>query len=385
MLKDKMKVLVKELENEFFNYVKDIYEHPEIGNLEFRTSKLEANILEKYGFEVIYPYYLETAFKGIYQAKKEGPTIAFLCEYDALPEVGHGCGHNLIGITSILAATLLKSVIDEIGGKIYVFGCPAEENFGGKVKLANEGCFDDCDVALMLHPSDKNGLGGRSLSIIPYKFEFYGKSAHGCRPYNGHSALDGVVLLYQSISMLRQFIKPGSFIHGIIKDGGKAANVIPEYASMEYYFRAPTYDYCNYIKDEALLRAHNIAKMCHLEIKETIYEEIYKDKKINYTLAKALKKAFNDCDIFDVCEVNETPNGSTDVGAVSYKCPTIEGNIKICDSNINGHSKEFALKTISCEGRIALTKGALVLANLAYDLICDKELLLKVKEEFLNA
>ena len=354
MLKDKMKVLVKELENEFFNYVKDIYEHPEIGNLEFRTSKLEANILEKYGFEVIYPYYLETAFKGIYQAKKAGPTIAFLCEYDALPEVGHGCGHNLIGITSILAATLLKSVIDEIGGKIYVFGCPAEENFGGKVKLANEGCFDDCDVALMLHPSDKNGLGGRSLSIIPYKFEFYGKSAHGCRPYNGHSALDGVVLLYQSISMLRQFIKPGSFIHGIIKD-------------------------------EALLRAHNIAKMCHLEIKETIYEEIYKDKKINYTLAKALKKAFNDCDIFDVCEVNETPNGSTDVGAVSYKCPTIEGNIKICDSNINGHSKEFALKTISCEGRIALTKGALVLANLAYDLSCDKELLLKVKEEFLNA
>ena len=138
-----------ELLEEFNSYVKEIYDNPEIGNVEYKTSRLLANVLIKYGFETKCPNLLETDFLGIYESKKQGPKLAYLCEYDALPEIGHGCGHNLIGVTSILAAIMLKEVIDNIGGSIYVFGCPAEENFGGKVQLAKLKAFDGCDVAMM--------------------------------------------------------------------------------------------------------------------------------------------------------------------------------------------------------------------------------------------
>ena len=141
---DKMIKKQDELLEEFKGYVKEIYLNPELGNAEYKTSKLLSNVLVKYGFNTKCPNLLKTDFLGIYESKKEGPKLAYLCEYDALPEVGHGCGHNLIGVTSILAAIMLKEVIDEIGGSIYVFGCPAEENFGGKVELAKLNAFKCC-------------------------------------------------------------------------------------------------------------------------------------------------------------------------------------------------------------------------------------------------
>ena len=337
-----------ELLEEFNSYVKEIYDNPEIGNVEYKTSRLLANVLIKYGFETKCPNLLETDFLGIYESKKQGPKLAYLCEYDALPEIGHGCGHNLIGVTSILAAIMLKEVIDNIGGSIYVFGCPAEENFGGKVQLAKLKAFDGCG-----HPEE------------------------------GNSALDGVITTYQGISMLRQFIKPGCFIHGVITNGGKAANVIPEVATIDYYFRAPDIKYANYIKERAINIANGAALMHKLTVEHEIYECIYEDKKINYTLAKELKSIFKDMGI-DASDVDEVPAGSSDVGAVSYQIPTIEGNMKICDSNVCGHSKEFALATISEEGKLALKNGSKALAILGYNLITKPELLIKVKEEFLS-
>lgn len=372
-----------ELLEEFNSYVKEIYDNPEIGNVEYKTSRLLANVLIKYGFETKCPNLLETDFLGIYESKKAGPKLAYLCEYDALPEIGHGCGHNLIGVTSILAAIMLKEVIDNIGGSIYVFGCPAEENFGGKVQLAKLKAFDGCDVAMMLHPSSKYAVGSRTQALIPVRFTFHGKSAHGCHPEEGNSALDGVITTYQGISMLRQFIKPGCFIHGVITNGGKAANVIPEVATIDYYFRAPDIKYANYIKERAINIANGAALMHKLTVEHEIYECIYEDKKINYTLAKELKSIFKDMGIA-ASDVDEVPAGSSDVGAVSYQIPTIEGNMKICDSNVCGHSKEFALATISEEGKLALKNGSKALAILGYNLITKPELLIKVKEEFLS-
>lgn len=380
-MESKMMVKQNELLEEFMGYVKDLYDHPELGNEEFYAVKLLAGVLSKYGFETKAPNLLKTDFLGFYDSHKPGPTIAYLCEYDALPDIGHGCGHNMIGVTSILAAIMLKEEIDNIGGKIKVFGTPAEENFGGKVELAKLNAFKDSDVAMMLHPSSKYAVGSKTSALIPVRFTFHGHTGHGCNPYEAASALDGAITTYQGISMLRQFLKPGSFIHGVISNGGKAANVIPDLAVLDYYFRAPSIKYASYIKERAENIANSAAQMHHLTVESSIYEAIYEDKKINYTLAKELKSIFSQMGI-EAEDVNEIPGGSSDVGAVSYQIPTIEGNMKICEKNVCGHTREFAAATISSAGLEALKNGSLALAQLGYNLITKPELLVEVKNEF---
>lgn len=382
MIKD---VFLKKIDNELpalFNITKYLYENPEIGCKEFKTSKMLTDALKGYGFNVTYPYIMETGYLAVYEGHKQGPKIGFLCEYDALPGVGHGCGHNLICTMSIAAAVALKSVIDEIGGSIYVYGTPAEENFGGKVQMAKAYAFDNLDIALMIHPGTKNGLGGRTQALIPLKFNFYGKSAHACRPYNGASALDAAVTTYQGINMLRQFIKQPSFIHGIIRDGGSAANVIPEYASLEYYFRSSTIEYASFLATRAKEIAKSSALMNNCKVEFEAYEETYEDTKINYELAKGLNEAYLAVGINDIYPVDENPAGSTDIGAVSKIVPTIQGNIKIAPSNVNGHSHELADATVSAEGKAAIRNGGCALALLAYKYITDKNYQNAVWEEF---
>ncbi len=381
-----MKTIIKnkilECKEEFEKYVEELYLHPELGNEEYKSSKLLATALEKYGFKTKCPNLLETDFLGIYESKIKGPKIAFLCEYDALPEIGHGCGHNLIGNISILAAIGLKEIIDQIGGSIYVFGTPAEENFGGKVELAKKGAFNEIDCAMMLHPSDKNGVGAKTLALIPVRYEFFGKTAHGAKPYDGASALDAAVITYQGINMLRQFLKGNFKVHGVITNGGKAANVIPDYTVLDYYFRADTIDYAKEIQSKALNIASSAATMTNTTVKESIYECIYEDTKINYTLANELKSIYEEIGLEQIENVSETPGGSSDVGAVSYICPTIQGYIKIAPSGTRGHSTEFAKCTISDAGKKALVDGAYSLAILAYNIITNKNLLNEVKKEF---
>lgn len=146
----------------------------------------------------------------------------------------------------------MKSIIDEIGGKVLVIGTPAEENFGGKISMVNANVFDDVDIAMMIHPRTKNGLGGRTQALNPLKFEFFGKNAHGCEPQQGRSALDAAVLSYININLLRQFAQPHTSIYGIVRDGGTAANIIPDYAPLEYYFRGATMKYVKELSEKAI-------------------------------------------------------------------------------------------------------------------------------------
>ena len=312
----------------YMSLVKSMYENPEIGNEEFETMELLSSYLEKAGFETTKGYVVPTGFLGKYETGKPGPKIAFMCEYDALPEVGHGCGHNLIAGIGIAAGEALKAVMDQFGGTVLVVGTPAEENFGGKVSMANAGVFDDVDAALMVHPGTSSGLGGRSNAINPVKFEFFGKNAHGCQPQDGASALDAAVMTYIQINLLRQFVEKNTFIHGIIRDGGAAANVIPAYASMEYYFRAPTMKYALEVTDKAIECAKGACLATGTTFKTSIYECPYEDTLINYTLANILNDKYMELGVPDIEPVNEVGDGSTDVGAVSYKCPTIQGRIK---------------------------------------------------------
>ena len=379
---ERIQTSINEHLDEYMGIVKTLYEHPETGFQEHETQKVLVGYLEKAGFDVKTKVVIDTDFVAEYKSKKEGPVIAFMCEYDALPEVGHGCGHNLIAAIGIAAGEALKSVADEIGGTIRVVGTPGEENFGGKVKMSEAGVFNDVDAALMVHPSTTSGVGSRSLAILPIKYEFFGKNAHGCHPQEGHSALDAAISTYTQISMLRQFVTPGSYIHGIIRDGGLAANVIPAYASMEYYFRAPTMAYCKEIEARALDCVKGACIASQTTYKTSMYECPYEDTKINYALADMLTEKYTQLGVENIEPVDEVPCGSTDVGSVSYVCPTIQGTIKIADSCVAGHSKEMADATISEEGKQGLIKGACGIALVALDLITKPDTLNKVKEEF---
>ncbi len=371
--------------NNYMNLVQYMYDHPELGFKEYEAQKILCEYLENAGFEVEKGKAVETDFVATYKAEKEGPVVAFMCEYDALPEVGHGCGHNLIAGIGVAAGEGLKGVIDEIGGTIKVVGTPGEENFGGKVEMVKAGVFDDVDVALMVHPGTKNGLGGKSSALNPIKFEFFGKNAHGCKPQEGASALDAAVMTYMQINLIRQFAEPLTYIHGIMKDGGLAANVIPAYASLEYYFRAPTMKYAKIITEKAIKCAEGACLATGTTLKTSVYECPYEDTLVNYKLADMLKEKYEMLGVTDINPVNEDPVGSTDVGSVSYVCPTIQGGIKIADECVTGHSKELAAATISEEGKQALKDASKAIAYVAYDLIVNEALLKEVKDEFKEA
>lgn len=381
-MKELLTAYLEEHLDTFASYVKFMYDHPEIGNEEFQAMDLMSKALKENGFETQSGFVVPTGFIGTYKSEKPGPIIAFLCEYDALPEVGHGCGHNLIAATSLAAGCALKEVIDEIGGEIRVIGTPAEENFGGKVSMANAHVFDDVDVAMMIHPDTAYGLGGRTLALNPLKFEFFGVNSHGCQPQHGKSALDAAILSYTSISLLRQYALPNTYLHGIIRNGGEAANVIPAYASMEYYFRGETMAYVKELSEKAIKCVEGACAATGCTYKVSTYECPYDDCVINYTLANALKEEYESLGIKEINAVKERPSGSSDIGSVSYCCPTLHGYIKIADEGVHGHSKEMAEATVSCAGKKALRDGALSLAHLALRLICDKDLLAQAKKEF---
>lgn len=377
-----MKEVILQQKESVMSLVHRMYENPEIGNEEFESMKMLAEKLEKEGFNTETGYIVPTGFIGKYDSKKAGPIIAYLCEYDALPEVGHGCGHNLIAGIGVAAGIGLKSVIDEIGGQVWVVGTPAEENFGGKVSMANAGVFDEVDVAMMIHPSTKNGLGGRTNALNPLKFEFFGKNAHGCHPEEGKSALDAAVLTYMNINLMRQFCLPNTFIHGIIRDGGLAANVIPAYASMEYYFRGTTMKYVDEISEKAkkCAEAACLATGCTHQV--SVYECPYDDVVINYHLCDLLKEKYTALGMTNIDEVEEQPAGSSDIGSVSYRCPALHGYIKIANQEVAGHSKEMADATISACGEEALVNAAIALAEIGFDCITKPDLLAEIKKEF---
>ena len=366
----------------YMELVQIMYDNPEIGNEEFETMALLVNYLEKVGFKTTSGYVVPTGFLGEYDTGKKGPTIAVMCEYDALPEVGHGCGHNLIAGIGVATGEAVKEIMDEFGGKLLVVGTPAEENFGGKVSMSEAGIFDDVDVALMVHPGSKNGVGGRSTALNPIKFEFFGTNAHACKPQNGASALDAAVMSYLQINLLRQFVNQNTFIHGVIKDGGEAANVIPAYASLEYYFRAPTMAYAKEVTEKAIKAVDAICQANNVTYKTSVYECPYEDTVINYKLADILTEKYTELGLTDIQPVEEIAGGSTDVGAVSYRCPTIQGNIKICGDEVSGHTVEMAQATISEDGRMGLIKAAQGLSLTILELLEKPELLEEVKKEF---
>ncbi|MBP1930886.1 M20 family metallopeptidase [Ammoniphilus resinae] len=363
-----------------------IHENPEIGNQEFLASGWLIDILRADGFEVTQNVAShETGFVARKSSARPGPAISFLAEYDALPGLGHACGHNIIGTTSVAAAIALSQVIDEIGGSVYVFGTPAEEggpNGSAKASFVKAGLFQDIDVALMIHPSAKTSLTGSSLAVDPLDFHFYGKAAHASgSPEKGINALDAVIQLFTGINALRQQLSSEIRVHGIITHGGDAPNIIPDYASARFFIRGVTWDQV----EETVAKIRGIAQGAALATGATVRIERFQNE-----VRELLRNAALDEVLAEELEslgeiVNREPKkglGSTDAGNVSQVVPTAHPHIKIGSVELIGHTNEFREAARSPRGDDALVTGAKALALTGFRLLSDESLLAEVKKEF---
>ncbi|MBX9988844.1 MULTISPECIES: M20 family metallopeptidase [Priestia] len=384
-----MKQLINEtinkLQDTFYDVSKYIGQNPELGHEEFKACKALTDVLKEQGFTVeIGTCDLPTAFTAVYDSQKPGPSIGFMAEYDALPDLGHACGHNLIGTMSIAAGIGLSKAVAETGGKVYVYGTPAEETRGGKVTMAEQGIFNHLDVAMMVHPYYCHQKSGRSLAMDAIQFEFFGKSAHAAAaPHEGINALDGVLQTFNSINALRQHVKPDVRIHGVITEGGKVANVVPDYAVAQFYVRASTRAYVDEVTDKVKACANGAALATGTKLKISNYEFSYDDMQTNQTLSDVYTSNLISLGVSEQSITEDQgDHGSLDMGNVSQVVPAIHPYIQICDDYFVCHTHEFREAALSEQGREAMILGAQTMALTGYDVLTNQALLQKIKEEF---
>lgn len=384
-MEKKIKGYIEEVKDDLVELSQYIYDNPEIGLQELKSSKAHIELLTKYGFSVETNFLgFETAFKATYSGDKPGPTIAYLSEYDALPGIGHGCGHNILGAASTGAGIVLRKLIDEIGGKVYVLGSPAEENFGVKVDMANMGVFDDIDVAILSHPSSNHQLSGTTAELVPLRFTFKGKTAHAAgSPEKGINALDACIALFNSINALREHILDSSRIHGVITEGGKAANIVPDLAIADFYIRTPVLGYMEELKDKVMNCANAAALATGTSLEVSVYEKIYKGTVTNNTLSKVYEKNLKSIGVEHILDA-EISHGSSDMGDVSQVCPAISPYFAIVEEgrSVTGHTIEFAEETLTDIAHKGMMDSMYAMVATGVDIIKDQDLLNKIKEEF---
>jgi len=385
-LKEQACAYVDKIADQLIGVSRDIYEHPELKFEEFRAAKLLAEKMKEAGFATkLGVADLETAIQADHPAVSDGPTVAILSEYDALPGIGHACGHNLIAAAGLGAALAVGAVKGDLPGKLVFFGTPGEEGGGGKVLMVNVGLFADVDAAMMFHPSSHTVVDRRSLAITEVMIEFTGKASHAAgSPEKGINALDAVIQTFNGINAMRQHIKDGARIHGIITDGGAKPNIVPEHAAANFYVRALENDY----RDELLEKLRACAEGAALATGATL------DFKIVGHSYKAMKpnRAIGDAFVKNLNELGEPLNppapdagmGSTDMGDVSQVVPSIHAYIQICDENVAGHSREFAQASISKRGLDVMLIAAKAMAMTAIDVLANPDLAKKMWEEFRN-
>lgn len=364
----------------------DIHANPEIGNEEVYASAKHVALLETAGFDVTLSVAgHDTSFYAVKDSGKEGPTIAYLAEYDALPGLGHACGHNIIGTTSVAAGIALAEALPNTGGRVVVLGTPAEEggpNGSGKGSFVRHGYLEGVDAALMIHPSGKTALTGETLAVDPLDFHYFGKPAHASgSPEQGINALDAVIQLFNGISALRQQLPSDVRIHGIITHGGDAPNIIPEFASARFYIRAETWSKT----EETSAKVRKVAEGAALATGATVKIERFQNEVQDFVLNSVLDGVLH-TELSDLGEVVHTEKrkgkGSTDAGNISYAVPTSHPYIKIGPDDLIAHTAEFREASKSELGDTALITGAKALTATGYRLLSDAELLHRVKKEF---
>jgi|LGOV01.1.fsa_nt_gb amidohydrolase len=378
-----MNKILDDINDELVGINKFIYDNPELGNEEYLACEAHINLLEKYDFEIVEQFLgIETAFKATYDSKKPGPTIAVMAEYDALPGIGHVCGHNWIGTVASGVGIVLRKHLDEVGGKVVVLGTPAEETNGAKVDMADQGVFDDIDIALMAHPSDATYVSIESLALEAIEFEFTGKAAHAAAsPEKGINALDAVITTFNSINALREHVVSSTRIHGIITEGGVAANIVPEKAVAQFYVRATKKSYLKEVVEKVKNCARGAALSTGSELSIRNYEKSYDNFVSNHKLNGILEKNFELFGIVDIL-TDRSSMGSLDAGNVSHVCPTVHPLIAITKEQTTSHTRALADATLEPFALKQMRKTISALSQTGLDIINNPNVLKEIKTEF---
>ena len=373
---------VDELADVLIQTSRAIHANPELAFQEHAAHDLLTGILAGQGIDVVQSAYgLETAFEG--SAGTTGPVVAVLCEYDALPGIGHACGHNIIATAGLGAGLAAAAVAEELGGRIRILGTPAEEGGGGKVFMLERGAFDGVDAALMVHPADADLENITSLAVQQAAVTYKGRAAHAAAaPEKGLNALDAAVLGYVNIAALRQHIAPDERIHGIITDGGEKANIVPVRAAANWYVRSPSRSRLEDLKLRlaACLQAGADATGCEIQIEwiEPSYAEVLDNRALldRYTANAALLGRTV------MPAVEHQVVGSTDMGNVSYVVPSIHPMIKSAPAGTAIHTEAFAGFAASAEADLAVLDGAKAMALTVVDCWTEGSLLATAREQF---
>lgn len=346
-----------------------IHSRPEVAFQEFESASLLSRILETNGFSVEHGVAgLETAFVATVHGRAAGPTLAILAEYDALPGLGHGCGHNLIAASALGAGLAMQAVLPKLAGTVQVIGTPAEEGGGGKAIMVDRGVFAGVDAAMMIHPSNKNQTRRTSLTSYKIGIEFFGKPAHAAaKPDEGINALDAIIQTFNGINALRQHLRDDARIHGIITHGGDAPNIVPEHAAAQFYVRAADTPYASQVVDKVCACAEGAALATGARLEFAEYAPRYDNRLPNPRLSELAEA--NMAILGLELSPNDERMGSSDMGNVSQVVPAIHPYVAIGPEEIGGHTVEFREAAASPAGHEGMISAAKILAMTAVDLL----------------
>ena len=358
-IKNKFKEELKSIHKSLIEVSDWMYENPELGFEEYKTSEYLVNYIKSFQDNIIFPTGdLETAFEITFG--KDGPLVVLCVEYDALPEIGHACGHNIIATASIGAGLGLRNLVDELGVRVKLLGTPAEEGGGGKIILLDKGAFEDAKCSMMIHPGPLNVANPTFTTIQQYKVEFFGKDAHAAgAPEKGRNALDAQIQLFVNASTYRQQMVQSNRMHGVIKDGGFKPNIIPSYTSSEWYLRSLNEDGLNILEKDFLncVNAAALATKCEAKITspDYMYREIVNNKTMYELFMKNSESIGRDMPLGDPLRPGL---GSTDMGNISLAMPSIHPMLNIDAGDAVNHQPEYAAATIKPGGHKAIFDGA---------------------------
>ena len=361
----------------------DLADHPELSGEEYESSRKIVELLKHKGFDVEYPFAgLPTSFKATYGRNDHKYKVAIMTEYDALPGIGHACGHCVSGAISVLAGIAASKLQDALDADIDVIGTPVEETDGAKCALIKKGVFDHYDMAMMIHLYDQNLIYCTLNGLASYLYTFHGKAAHAsAAPWDGINALNAAELMFHGTECLRQHVTPDVRIHGVIRNGGEAPNIVPEEASAEFYVRALDLDYMMDVvrKVDDCAAGGALATQCTWDKVETA--ATYANMRRNYTGEDALREIYEELDI-DINGDHEKIFGSSDAGNVSFVCPTFHPTLQIVDRGVPIHTREFAQAVKTERAHEAIALGANVIALQIAKIFSDENKIKQMKADF---
>ena len=357
--------------------------HPEISGEERASCEAFCEILELHGVAVEREFCgVPHAFRARVCDAEGGPKVGILAEYDALPEIGHACGHCASGSLSLLAALALHGAAETAGATVDIIGTPDEEVEGRKIDMAKAGAFDGYDFVIMIHMDSKNKVESKFLALSAFRYNFRGAAAHAAAsPWAGRNALNGAMLMIHAFDMLRQHLRPSTRVHGIIAKGGEASNIVPEFASAEYLFRSPDSRYLAEILPALHDCARGAALATQTEVEIEEFSQPFDSMKPNPAGTAPIREIYESLGL-DISEEDIDGAGSSDIGNVSFRCAAFHPTLAVCDEGVAAHTREFAAAMTGERIEKVISTGARVICGMIIRAAYEPERLEAIRRDF---